>query len=326
MQYTDKVYGAQEIDDALIIGLINTKEMQRLKGIDQYGIVDIGKPKPRTSRFDHSLGVYFLLRRFNASRLEQVAGLLHDTGHTAFSHAIDFVYKNELHEMHETFSGGYLEKSEIAELLEKNSIDMNTILDKSRFRILDIDLPDLCADRLDYTFRDAVVFGISSISGVTKLLDSVVLHDSELIMKDAPSARAITDIFFGLNEKFYCALQHTALHQILANALKLALDKGIISKSDFYLTDNELLKKIAAGKDKQIGNLLDVLKNPKRIAIGTEAEHTFHTKPKVRFIDPKFLSDGRIKRLSEVDSKFKARINSFKKRIEDGFYIKILGK
>jgi HD superfamily phosphohydrolase len=35
MQYTDIIYGAHEITEPIILELINTPAMQRLKGVDQ---------------------------------------------------------------------------------------------------------------------------------------------------------------------------------------------------------------------------------------------------------------------------------------------------
>jgi len=57
----------------------------------------IGVTNP-TTRFDHSVGVMLLIRKLGAGSSpasallkEQVAALLHDVSHTAFSHVIDYV-------------------------------------------------------------------------------------------------------------------------------------------------------------------------------------------------------------------------------------------
>ena len=69
-------------------------------------------------------------------------------------------------------------------MLENNGINLNKVLDTAKFSLLENDLPDLCADRLDYMLRDAVALGFGSAEEARKLLDAVVVHDSELVVKD----------------------------------------------------------------------------------------------------------------------------------------------
>lgn len=323
MQYTDRVYGAQEIDDALIIELINTKEMQRLKGIDQYGVCNPGNPKIITSRFGHSLGVYFLLRHFNASGNEQIAGLLHDVAHTAFSHVVDFVYKNKLQNKHEEWAKDYLKNSSIEGVLENNGINLHEILDTAKFSLLENELPDLCADRLDYMLRDAAALGFRSANDARNLLNAVIVNDSELIIQDKSSATAIGNLFLDLSSGFWASPLNEASLHILADAIRIALDSAIITEREFYLTDSELLEKLMKSRNAEIHEKLEILKNPGRIVEGTEAEHDFYTETKGRVLDPKFLASGKLKRLSDADAEFKQRAEAFKSRVGKGYYMKV---
>ncbi|MBM3255849.1 MAG: HD domain-containing protein [Candidatus Moranbacteria bacterium] len=91
MIYTDRIYGKIKITEPIILELINCPSIQRLKGIDQAGY---SKPWfsgiPRT-RFEHSMGVFILLKKYNACLEEQIAGLIHDASHLTFSHAKDML-------------------------------------------------------------------------------------------------------------------------------------------------------------------------------------------------------------------------------------------
>ena len=90
MDIKDEIYGEFKVAEPVLISLINSQPIQRLKGIDNYGIPKEMYQFPGFSRFDHSLGVLLLLRRLGAGIEEQVAGLLHDVSHTAFSHVVDW--------------------------------------------------------------------------------------------------------------------------------------------------------------------------------------------------------------------------------------------
>ena len=102
LRWTDRVYGPCLIEDPFFLDLINSPCFQRLKRIRQAGPSALVYEFKTVTRYEHSLGVHILLSRLGADRREQVAGLLHDISHTAFSHAVDFVYDSEEQDHHET--------------------------------------------------------------------------------------------------------------------------------------------------------------------------------------------------------------------------------
>lgn len=90
--------------DRLLLDLINTREMQRLRRVKQMGVSEQVFPGADHSRFAHSLGVLHTARLF----LDQLArwgppppedericvlcaALLHDVGHGPFSHVFELV-------------------------------------------------------------------------------------------------------------------------------------------------------------------------------------------------------------------------------------------
>src|SRR3954453_8759211 len=108
MHWNDRVYGEVTIDDPRLLALIACPTFQRLGGIKQAGPSAFAFPFKTVTRLEHSLGVYLLLRQLGADRREQVAGLLHDISHTAFSHAVDFVFSSEEQNHHEALKHEFL--------------------------------------------------------------------------------------------------------------------------------------------------------------------------------------------------------------------------
>jgi len=90
MKYKDRIYGEFKIAEPVILELIASKAMERLKEIDQAGYFEPYYPGTAHSRFEHSVGVYLLLKMFGAPIHEQIAGLIHDVSHSAFSHCVDY--------------------------------------------------------------------------------------------------------------------------------------------------------------------------------------------------------------------------------------------
>src|SRR3954447_15989687 len=77
MRWHDRVYGEVAIEEPGILDLISSPTFERLKGIRQAGPSALTFPFKNVTRFEHSLGVFLLLRRLGPDRREQVAGLLH---------------------------------------------------------------------------------------------------------------------------------------------------------------------------------------------------------------------------------------------------------
>ncbi|MCJ7703374.1 MAG: HD domain-containing protein, partial [Anaerolineales bacterium] len=88
MIYSDPVYGPVEITEPVLLDLMESRAIQRLHGVLQHGVSALVGITSPTSRFEHSVGALLLVRRLGASLEEQVAALLHDISHTAFSHVI----------------------------------------------------------------------------------------------------------------------------------------------------------------------------------------------------------------------------------------------
>ena len=129
MKITDGIYGTFSIGEPVIIDLINSPAMQRLKDISQLGIPDRYYHLKGFSRYDHSIGVFLLLRSHKASIAEQIAGLIHDISHTPFSHVIDWVINGkggeELHQ--DDRHAEFLHNSEIPGILASYGISIDVI-------------------------------------------------------------------------------------------------------------------------------------------------------------------------------------------------------
>src|SRR3954470_21495055 len=103
--FKDPVHRYVHVRDLAIWDLIGTKEFQRLRRIKQLGTTFLTFHGAEHSRFNHSLGVYEIVRRIvddsfsgrpewdDSERLVVLcAALLHDLGHGPFSHAFENVF------------------------------------------------------------------------------------------------------------------------------------------------------------------------------------------------------------------------------------------
>ena len=189
MRWQDRVYGAVSIEDPAILDLVGCATFQRLKGIRQAGPSALAFPFKDVTRFEHSLGVFILLGRLGAPRREQVAGLLHDVSHTAFSHAVDFIYTSQEQDHHEQLKPLMLDRADLALAIARLGYSPHEFYDDSIYPLLEQPIPWLCADRLDYFLRDGRTCSVVTLDFVQRILSCMTVIDSKITLTDVAVAR-----------------------------------------------------------------------------------------------------------------------------------------
>lgn len=323
MKIDDRVYGPVEIPDGALIELINSAPVQRLKGINQAGASQYVIAGKTVTRFEHSLGVMLLLRKLGASTDEQIAGLLHDVPHTAFSHVIDFVFTSDNHEYHEKFHNQIILQSEIPEILKKYGYDVERIIDHDNFPLLERPLPDLCADRIDYTLRDMTA-SCGYLDRLKKYIENFIVYGNEIIFQSQDSALRFAEDYLYMDRTRWSHPLEVALFHILAEAIKIALDRSILSHDDLFNDDNHVYTKLRNANDKAVNEKLAML-NPSLTITDEPDDYDFFARNKVRYINPKILDgDGNLQRVTDIYPDFIPVIEEHIERVKRGCYIKVL--
>lgn len=323
MAYRDKIYGQFEINEPVILELLGSRPVQRLKEVNQYGASMYRFSHLTTTRFEHSVGVYYLLNRFNATLEEQVAGLLHDVPHTAFSHVIDFVFGGESGTpFHEEFHEQIINNSEIPSILGKHGINTNDIFDETRLKLLERSLPDVCADRIDYFFRDMVTDNAMKRGEVGKYFNDMARFEDDIAFEHEDIAREFAQRFREGSDRLWGNPLQAALYHIFAEALKIALMENVISFCDLFTTDEQVYNKLLSSGNPGIKKRLEQIKTLK---IKEDPEdYDFYVKSKIRIINPYVLRGGKLVRLSVLDPAFHRQNQAYYDTKREGFYIKIV--
>ena len=321
MEIEDPVYGTHHIEEKVLIDLINSEPVQRLKEVHQAGPSPFFiENKPYTTRFEHSLGVLILLRKFDASLEEQIAGLLHDVPHTAFSHVADFIFENEGHDYHERFLDEIIYNSKIPEILEKEGLDIEYILDEENFGLLERELPKLCADRLDYSMRD---LKSHKNYGMEKFAEGLKADDGEFAFKNFELAEEFGIKFIELDSTVYASPKEVAIYELFADIIRKALELNEITEEDLFTTDRELMEKLRAIECEEIQMKFHLLDDGLEIETGAE-DPDIDGSTKARAVDPPFIENGEKIQASERSEELRTAIKEHRENVNDGFKIKIL--
>lgn len=326
MKIKDVIYGEFEISEPVILELMKCKSVMRLKGVSQQGVKENSKWGV-FSRYEHSIGVMLLLRMFNCNLKEQIAGILHDVSHTAFSHLIDWVigdpmkdnYQDDNHEE-------IIMNSEIPFILEKYGINAKDILEYENFPILEREAPSLCADRVDYTLRDLFynkdVYGYSK-DFIIKFVGELSLYNNEIVFNSKKTAKEFGEVYAKCQREHWAGAEPTVRQKIFADALKLAMEEGILKEEDFFKDDEYVMRILRKSKNNKIKKVLYLINKDFKIDI-VEKNPQYFLKRKFRYIDPRYLENGSVRILSENDLGYKTFLEEQRGINEAGLKINVL--
>lgn len=179
----DTVYGDYIKVNEDELKVIDSPKFQRLRRIKQLGFSSITYPGANHTRFEHSLGVFYLTQkvcnniedlRKDQKRDLKFAALLHDIGHGPFSHVSEFV-SGEYGVSHEELS-----EKRIREMEDKIPGNVDRIIEYINGESLKIVSGHIDTDRMDYLKRDSLKCGIEH--GNIEL--PTIYHSMEIVNDD----------------------------------------------------------------------------------------------------------------------------------------------
>jgi hypothetical protein len=174
--FKDPVHRYVHVRDRVIWDLIAAPEFQRLRRIKQLGTTNLTFHGAEHSRFNHSLGVYEIVRRILSNFKNRkhwnederllclCAALLHDLGHGPFSHSFEKVFKLDHEQFTQEIIRGDTKINEILERVEPGfSKKVADVIAKTYEDQLVVSLisSQIDADRMDYLQRDSYYTGVS---------------------------------------------------------------------------------------------------------------------------------------------------------------------
>ena len=305
--YTDTIYGKIQISEPVLLDLMASTAMGRLQGVMQHGISAlIGITEPVT-RFDHCMGAMLVVRRLNGSLTEQIAALLHDVSHTAFSHVIDYVVDgHDSQSYHDEMKEEYLIGTDIPAILQRHGFDWRDFLHEEDYPLLEQASPRLCVDRIDYFLRDAQGLGLATAVNIQNILAHLTVVEGRIATNDIEAARWLGDTFMAADDASWANFREVGIYEVTAQAIRRGLAVGVVSEADFWTTDEPFWQKLHSSDDEKLNHLLALI-SPETEFVWDAENPTFWVSTKLRSIDPDVAENGRLHPLSTLDADFAAR-------------------
>ena len=258
--------------------ILDTPQMQRLRGIKQLGTTFYVFPTALHTRFDHSIGTCWIAKRIiqeinNVSKETKFkvskeiekeiscAALVHDITHIPFGHTMEDERRVfGRHDKPEEIKK-FLEKEEIGDVLEGIGVRDNVIKilqskdpEKEKYPApwkVQLISNTICADLLDYLRRDSYFSGLMKnyddrVFKYFRVMDKKLVLDfvkDNMVRLDARSEIIhVLNLRYFLTERLYLHHAKISAGSMIAKAVEIAVKEYSKEREDFIgLTDEGLI-------------------------------------------------------------------------------------
>ncbi|QDI91694.1 HD domain-containing protein [Salicibibacter halophilus] len=255
--FKDPVHRYIHVNDRLIWDLIGTKEFQRLRRVRQLGTTFLTFHGAEHTRFNHSLGVYEIMRRMievfhgrphwnEEDRLLCLAtALLHDIGHGPFSHSFEKVFDTDHESWTREIINGETEVNAVLRRMgDQFPREVADVIEKTHPNKLVVSMisSQIDADRMDYLQRDAFYTGVSyGHFDMERILRVMRPLDDQVVIKST-GMHAVEDYIMSRYQMYWQVYFHPVtrsaeviLNKILRRAKYLYLNGYVFNQSPAHL-------------------------------------------------------------------------------------------
>ncbi|MBP5376638.1 MAG: HD domain-containing protein [Bacteroidaceae bacterium] len=234
----DPVFGFIRIPNGVLYDIVVHRDFFRLSRIRQLGGAYMVYPGAQHTRFQHSLGAFYLMSKAVATLLMkgveisdeeaeavEAAILMHDIGHGPFSHVLEHTLMSGVR--HEEVSLMIMEKLN-KEMDGRLSLAIQIFKDKYKKHFLhQLISSQLDMDRLDYLRRDSFFTGVTEGNiGSDRIIDMLHVKDDRLVM-EKKGIYSIENYLVSRRLMYWQVYLHktsVAAEHVLINALQRAKD------------------------------------------------------------------------------------------------------
>lgn len=238
--------------------LLDSPQMQRLRGVRQLAMAYLVYPGANHTRFEHSIGTLALADRMGRelglgeekTAKVRAAALLHDIGHSAFSHEAEAVLEQRMG-THEEIGREMVLRCEVADILssEFSPKEIAHLCSKPLGGII---TSDIGADRMDYLLRDSHYTGVAyGVIDSERICGSLSLSKKGLRLRERglEAGEGLLVARFAMFSTVYLHKTVRIASRMLQEAIVLALEDGSMAPEEFLaLSDSQALSSLCRSR------------------------------------------------------------------------------
>ena len=158
----------------------------------------------------------------------------------------------------------FVRRSSLAAIITRHGFNLDRILDESRFPLKENQLPDICADRIDYCLRAGVLSGDLTLEDKDVILDRLVIHNGSFVFDNLNAAIKFSRLFYHLNHNMWSGFASAVQFCVSALMFRRAID--ISSQTGRLLQPrwcgNHQTIEASGLQDKELASYYQMLQNP----------------------------------------------------------------
>ncbi len=264
MFINDPIHGFIELNE-LQSSLLQLPELQRLQWVRQLGLSFLSFPGGVHTRACHAIGVSHVAGEMakvldllpEQRWLVQAAGMLHDLGHTPFSHALESLLPEDHMELTRNLITGKARYSFpragwVSEVLQRYGLDPEEVGDlvtgdHSDPLLQNIIHGPIDADQLDYLLRDSYFTGISHGQiDLYRILHTLKADPEGGLIMMEKGLDAVEEMLVARDHMYSAVYAHRS-GRIAETMLLRSMELAISNIEGWYeMTDGELMSRISA--------------------------------------------------------------------------------
>jgi len=269
----DPVHGSMVLK-GIVLDLVDTVEVQRLRGIKQLGLANVAFPGANHSRFEHALGVAYMASKVTKElglkeyerNLLQAAAVLHDAGHAPYSHTLEHLMLDKLSMDHMELTGEII-KGEVdigiargmkfsapraSQVLKKWGLPADEVSEllvgKHRQKYLgELLHSEVDVDQIDYLLRDSHYTGVAlGMVDADRLIRTLTISKDKLCIL-GKGIEAVEGVLTARGLMYSSVYYHHTVRTaevMMTNAVDWALeaDREGKLKNIFLMNDAQLIE------------------------------------------------------------------------------------
>lgn len=263
----DEIHKSIELND-IEKKILDSSDFQRLRRIKQLALTYLVYPNAMHTRFEHSLGTMHLASVMcnklkcgeEISQKIRLYALLHDVGHTAFSHESEKILK-PFFGNHEEIGRKKILKGEISDIIKENYLP-SEITNISNTIYKELVSSPIGADRMDYLIRDSRNTGVAyGVIDSDRIIHTIFISErKKLFGINLGGLEAAESLLIGRFMMFFTVYLHHTVRSaslMLRNSMKYSIEDNSLSPKDFMdSSDDEVLLLLQNSGNKKSSNLI----------------------------------------------------------------------
>lgn len=291
---------------AWLLKYIAAPEFQRLSGVSMacgWDFSGLYNFETFHSVFAHSIGTALIIWRFTQDKKQTLAALFHDISAPAFKHCIDVLNGDaENQESIEDRTSEIIRNSRtIMRQLKRDEIMAGEVSDYRLYPLCDNELPNLAADRLEYTLSNGYfLYDAWTLEQVERFMNDIAILKNENDIDEfgfhtLEIAKEFTTGNLDLSSNYHSDNARATL-QFIADILKSMMLRDYLTLDDLYaMSEREVVDWILSCGDKTISEAFRNFQRTTTVYSSSTIKkdrYCTNVKVKVRYIIPLVKGDS----------------------------------